>query len=96
MKTTLIGYKSFEFTDDKGSLIKGFNLFFTVPNMVGIEGKGCMVQKVLYNNEKKSYSYDFDVNSLSVGADYDFQYEHTLDKDLKPVQRLVKIVRTTK
>lgn len=96
MKVNLIGYKPYDFTDDKGHNYKGFNLFFSVPNMVGIEGKGCMVQKVSYNSELKKYSYDFDVNTLSVGAEYDFIYENTLDKDMKPVQRLTKIVRVTK
>ena len=96
MKATLVGYKTYDFTDDKGNQFKGFNLFFNVSNLIGIEGKGCTVQKVSWNSETKKYSYDFDSNTLSLGAEYELVYETTLDKDMKPQQRLTKIVRATK
>lgn len=93
MKVTLVGYKPYDFTSDKGENIKGFTLFFTCENMLNIEGKGCLVQKVPFNSSLGKYSYDFDVNTLSLGAPYELEYGTSLDKDMKPVSKLVKISR---
>ena len=92
MKATLLGHKDYDF-EHEGNRVKGITLFFALENCIGIEGRGCTSVKVPFNNETKKYAYEFDVNSMSVGAPYELEYGTALDKDMKPVQRLVKIVR---
>lgn len=97
MLANLIGYKPYEF-ENEGSHLKGYSLFFALPDMVDIEGKGCTVAKVNYDFDKKKWTckgapIDFDENTLSVGANYDLVYKTGLDKNLNTVQKLVSIIR---
>lgn len=88
----LLGYKPYEFTTDKGDIVKGYNLFFSLDS-IGIEGKGCTVVKTMLDSSTGKYTYDFIPNQLSVGAPYILEYGVALDKDLKPISKLLKVTR---
>lgn len=88
----LIGFKSYDFDNDKGQRVYGYTLFFTT-EFDGVEGKGCQIVKLNWNNDTKKFNIDCNANDLLIGAKYNFVYKNALDKENKTYQKLTQIIK---